>query len=290
MSIPKILHKIWIGSKQDNLNFSRNWLSFFPDHKLIVWDNKSLQPYMNEIENLLEPIPKLNFTSASDIFRLLILRDYGGIYMDHDIEIIKNFSHLLETGSNTYLTFQYPPSLNPGAYKKGTTLKNILENKDAVILEGDTIDGCLININDYVNNCFIASNPRSQFIDLAIQLWMDNYFKTENDKFTMSDWSAGPASITKASNIMGINLNGITQTNNGITVFHKDHLHPVHGGQRLYNKEAYDEKLKYYRNYFDCYAIHHHVFTNGQEYYQSLDTDEYLKQKYSYTFWKYQQI
>lgn len=291
--LPKILHKVWIGPKQENLSYSDEWLNYFPDHQLIVWDNEKIRPYIKELHDMLGEIPKITFTSACDILRLLILRDHGGIYLDHDIEIFNDFRHLL-VDSDCFLTFQYPSTEAPGKYKTGTSMRDILTNfndesfkvSDSLVTTGEVKDGLFINSEDYVNNCFIASIPKSELVNVTIDKWISNYRKSDDERYPMSDWTFGPSSITDASNFLGIKLNGETQHSSKVTVFNRKHLHPLHGSERLYDQELYNIELNRYRNSTDCYAFHHHTFTNAKDYILSFNNSEdFLKQKYSYYHW-----
>lgn len=291
--LPKILHKIWIGTKKENLSYSDKWLNYFPDHKLIVWDNQKIIPYIEELHNLLKEIPKITFTSACDILRLLILREHGGIYMDHDVEVFKDFRHML-VHSECFLTFQYPPTDMPGKYKTGTSMRDILTNfndecfqvSNSLVKDGEVHKGLFINSEDYINNCFIASTPNSELLQVAIKKWINNYKKPDNERYPMSDWTFGPSSITDAAKSLGIILNGKTQNLQKITVFDRRHLHPLHGSERLYDQEYYTIAMNKCKNDIDCFAFHHHTFTNAGDYVSSFNNSvDFQKQKYSYYYW-----
>jgi len=291
--LPKILHKVWIGPKTENLSYSDKWLNYFPDHELIIWDNEKILPYINKLHKILEEIPKITFTSACDILRLLILRDHGGIYMDHDVEVFRDFRHLL-IDSECFLTFQYPQTEEPGKYKTGTSMHNILTNfndecfevSKSLVMDGEVNRGLFINSGDYINNCFIASIPKSELIEVAINKWISNYKKSDDERYLMSDWTFGPSSITDACNFLGIILNGRTQYSKKVTVFNRKHLHPLHGSERLYDQELYSNEMIKYKDESDCYAFHHHTFTNANEYISSFsDPENFIKQKYSYYYW-----
>ncbi len=94
--IPKVIHYCWFSGKKMPDTFKRcieSWKKYCPDYEIIRWDesnydiNKNLymkQAYENE---------KWGF--VPDFARLDILYHYGGIYLDTDVELIRNLDDLL---------------------------------------------------------------------------------------------------------------------------------------------------------------------------------------------------
>lgn len=280
--IPKIFHKIWIGPKEETSGYSDTWLKHFPNYELKIWDNKTSKTYIEEMITLLGEVPKCSFNFVSDVLRLLITRDYGGIYLDHDVEIIKNFSELLH-GSKTYLTFQYPACDNPPKFKLGTKMTDILTLGIEGLYEGDHNSDIFINKDDYINACMIISEPNSPVITSAIDLYLRNYFARDELKYGMSDWGYGPQVLSHSAELYDIVLNGQTQSNDMVTVFERSLFHPLHGVERLNNKEKYYNDMHMCKKL--CYTFHHHSFTNMKEYRASIGTDEFNINAEAFTRW-----
>lgn len=276
--IPKILHKIWFGPGIDKLGYSDKWLNHFPEYKLIVWDNDTLIPYFDEMIHLLGEVPKCQFAWVGDLLRLLILRDHGGIYLDHDVEIFRNFEELLNTGSDVYLTFQYPECDTPVSYRRGTTMKSILSNT--------SLESLSVNKTDYINNNCIAAIPNCNFINRCIVVFVENYKADKSMQFAMSDWAAGPSVVTYVAEEYGIILNGKTQTNNNITAYNRTYLHPTHGIERL-NKEKFNVLYNEHKLRDDCYTLHHHVFTHMYEFISNISKseEEFNLHAHAFTMW-----
>ncbi len=82
--IPKVLHRIWLGSSAVPPGFSdatASWQKFFPDYELTLWRDR-------DMVNL--GLPSLWFSAKTyaeraDIARYLIMSMYGGIYADCDV-------------------------------------------------------------------------------------------------------------------------------------------------------------------------------------------------------------
>lgn len=287
-SIPKVFHKIWFGPKEETLRYSDKWLDKFPDYELKIWNNDNLGPYFTKMVEYLGELPKCSYNFVSDTLRLLITYDEGGIYLDHDVEIIKNFEHLL-AGSKTYLTFQYPICDNPPELLPNTTMRDIITQggdngkSNKKLYKNELVYDELINKDDYINACFIATVPKSPIIKTALELYLKNYHSVH--KYPMSDWGYGPQVLSHAAEQYGITLNGRTQQNEYVKVFQQDYLHPLHGADRLRNKEEFEIKLK--RAYENAFTIHHHVFSNMKAYAESLykTQDKFLLEAHAFTNW-----
>ncbi len=94
--IPKKINYMWLGGKAMPDKLKRcidTWHKLCPDYEIIEWneDNYDLKkhPYM------IEAYESGGFGFVPDYARIDILYNYGGLYMDTDIELIKNLDPLL---------------------------------------------------------------------------------------------------------------------------------------------------------------------------------------------------
>ncbi len=108
--IPKVLHWIWIGPKQfpmESIEYVRSWLGKHPDWTCYFWTDRerpvphpSLKTRRTQDikwgdERLKECVEKSdNWAEKSDVLRLEILYQEGGIYVDHDVKCLKSFDPL----------------------------------------------------------------------------------------------------------------------------------------------------------------------------------------------------
>ena len=100
MTIPKIIHQLWIGTKPRPTIMMNTWKKKNPDFEYIAWSEKELEKRnfklqcTKQIENIKEMCGK------ADIIRWEILYHYGGVFLDADsicIEPLDN--HLMEKKS-----------------------------------------------------------------------------------------------------------------------------------------------------------------------------------------------
>jgi mannosyltransferase OCH1-like enzyme len=108
MTIPKIIHQIWIyqdiekNSTWAKRKFSesiQSWKRHHPDFDYIFWSNsdifKLIHDFFPDIVPKIKQIDSKDIIILADIARLCILYIYGGIYSDLDIIAYRNYSELL---------------------------------------------------------------------------------------------------------------------------------------------------------------------------------------------------
>lgn len=99
MSIPKVIHYCWFGKgKMPALSEKciQSWKKYCPDYKIICWNEENFDIESNRYAK--EAYEAKKWAFVSDYARLKILYDYGGIYLDTDVEVIKPIAPLTENG------------------------------------------------------------------------------------------------------------------------------------------------------------------------------------------------
>lgn len=94
--IPKIIHYCWFGKNkmpEDILFFINTWKKYCPDYEIREWNEDNFD--INQNLYCKEAYEAKKWAFVSDYVRLKVLYDYGGIYMDTDIEVCKSFNDLL---------------------------------------------------------------------------------------------------------------------------------------------------------------------------------------------------
>lgn len=97
MSIPKVIHLCWFG-KGNYPQLAQlcidSWKKFLPDYEIKLWNEDNFD--VSCCGYTKKAYEEGRWAFVSDYVRLLILYQYGGVYMDTDLEVIKDFSQLLE--------------------------------------------------------------------------------------------------------------------------------------------------------------------------------------------------
>mgnify|MGYP003320684427 CR=1 FL=1 len=94
--IPKIIHYIWFGGKplpKLAKKCIKSWKKYCPDYKIMRWDENNFD--INMFQYTKEAYESKKWAFISDVVRLYVLVNYGGIYMDTDVEVIKPLDEFL---------------------------------------------------------------------------------------------------------------------------------------------------------------------------------------------------
>ncbi len=120
LTIPKKIHYCWFGNGEKNKTFKKcyeSWKKYFPEYEIIEWNENNFN--INENLYVKQAYQAKKYAFVSDYARLKILYEYGGIYFDTDVEVLKRIDDsILQNGYfakekdneiNTGLGFCVPP-------------------------------------------------------------------------------------------------------------------------------------------------------------------------------------
>lgn len=127
--IPKIIHFCWFGSAEYPQLVKKcinTWKKVLPDYEIMLWneDNFAIDDYCFAKEAL----KSKKYAFVADVCRLVALRDFGGIYMDTDVEIIQSLDKFLH--HKAFIGFENNDVLCTaiiGSERSGVWVKEMLE-------------------------------------------------------------------------------------------------------------------------------------------------------------------
>ena len=97
--IPKVIHYCWFGRNplpEMAVKCIDSWKKYLPDHEIKEWNEDNFDiaanPYIEEAYALKK------YAFVSDYARFWVLYNYGGVYFDVDVELLKPIDDILETG------------------------------------------------------------------------------------------------------------------------------------------------------------------------------------------------
>ena len=103
--IPKKIHYFY-----DDVNFYRkgkkhtqlrmcytSWKRYCPDYEICLWtpQNEEILKIIRSSEFIKKKYEEKNWAFVSDFVRAYVLYQYGGIYLDTDVELLKNFDEFI---------------------------------------------------------------------------------------------------------------------------------------------------------------------------------------------------
>lgn len=131
--IPKVIHYCWFGHNplpSFAIKCIESWKKYLPDYEIKEWNEDNFN--VNIIPYTAEAYRAGKYAFVSDYARFWILYQYGGLYFDTDVKIVKNFSFIVKQGAfmgwekGVYLT-GVNPGLGMGADKGSKILKSMLD-------------------------------------------------------------------------------------------------------------------------------------------------------------------
>ena len=104
-NIPKIIHQIWLQGEfnltDENKNKIEQTKKLNSDWNYILWDEIKILELIKNDKELVNKYYKFIFLHQKvDFSKFIILNKYGGIYLDMDCEVIKNFDSLINKYSD----------------------------------------------------------------------------------------------------------------------------------------------------------------------------------------------
>lgn len=88
--IPKIIHYCWFGRGEQPEIIKKcidTWKVILPDYQIIGWNEDNFD--INAYRFAAEAYKERKFAFTSDVCRLHVLKEMGGIYLDTDVEFLK---------------------------------------------------------------------------------------------------------------------------------------------------------------------------------------------------------
>ena len=95
-SIPKVIHYCWFGDKPHPPAVVRclnSWRKLLPDFRIVEWNETNTDLASNRYVR--EAYEARKYAFVTDYVRLKVLHDYGGVYMDTDVEVVKSLDAFL---------------------------------------------------------------------------------------------------------------------------------------------------------------------------------------------------
>lgn len=138
--IPKKIHYCWFGGKslpEDAEACIASWKKYCPDYEIIEWNENTFD--INSIVYVKEAAESKKWAFITDYVRLYAMYNYGGIYMDTDVEVLKNLDVFLQDkGFSGYEDYNRIPTGIMAAEKGLPFIKKLLDyyNDKHFIVDG----------------------------------------------------------------------------------------------------------------------------------------------------------
>lgn len=128
--IPKIIHYCWFGRNPKPHLVQKcveSWKKYCPDYEIKEWNEGNFD--YSQCQYAAEAYREKKWGFVSDFVRLKVIYDFGGIYLDTDVELLKSLDSLLN--EKAVLGFENHSEVNTGliimSEAKNTIIKSMYE-------------------------------------------------------------------------------------------------------------------------------------------------------------------
>lgn len=239
--IPKTIHYCWFGGNPLPKLAQKciaSWKEFCPDYEIKEWNESNfdldLYPYTQEAYD------HKKFAFVTDVVRLYALYNYGGIYMDTDVELVKNLDSILQySGVSGFESTEWIPTGLMASCKHHPLVKEWLDDYDELHFakEDGTLD-LTTNVIRITNICrkygFVPNGELQTVADFT-------FFPTEY--FCPKDLISGAIHLTK--NTYTIHYFDASWVDSGIILIRKDRLDSWGLKLTPQEEQIYSDALQY---------------------------------------------
>lgn len=194
--IPKTIHYCWFG-RGEKPELARkciaSWQKFLPDYEIKEWNEDNFD--LDIIPYTRQAYDAKKYAYVSDYVRIWVLYNYGGVYFDTDVELIKPIDDILSKGP--FMGIEYygnadeasiAPGLGLAAVPQMTAYRLILDTyaKRELSYEGAAIVKITTSIM-----CDLGFRRQNKLQEVfGIIVYPNEYFNPYNyliDKLTITD-------------------------------------------------------------------------------------------------------
>ena len=268
--IPKIIHQTWKSETlppvlkmlyDENVNFLKNkgyTFKFWCDKDIIEFINSNYPNYYNIYSFAKTGVQR------GDISRILLVNHYGGIYIDLDVLIMKDFADLIDFNEDKFYISYEPSGQTNALYNDDKylcnaffasnknnkfTLKLVRGISDYVLQHGVTI----FNKFDIFGGNYIKQSMKNfqdkdkyiHIIDDRELIYPINDLKLDNMPFTNDDWNILKKGIYPMDPVMiHYWIHGDFESKNVINQFTPNKNLNVHDNMYMFFKTLYPNIAK----------------------------------------------
>lgn len=198
--IPKIIHYCWFGKglmPHSQKKCIEGWKKLMPDYQFMRWDESTFNLDDYPLARYACDVKK--YALASDVCRYNVLSQYGGIYLDTDVEVLQRFDEFLQynffSGIELYEEF-YTEKIQENYLNEDGSPMRVGEDIPKLEILTSTLACCpnhpmICDIRDYYNSA--EANPEAAFHyrewvnnDRLVARYLTRYgfrYKDETQKF-----------------------------------------------------------------------------------------------------------
>lgn len=188
-----ILWQYWEGNKPDYIQLCMETVDKHcsTDFKIIRLNPDNIRDYIPEIDKYITKINKLKIPQKVDIYRIMLLYKYGGMYMDADVIVLRNPIEIMDklrqydfvgfgcTGDNCKNGYFKPSNWLLVSRQNTVLMKNIMDNLIDKVIN--------INMINFINKINIFK--KSTYHDFGKYVIWEELDKLRNKNYSYYHYS-----------------------------------------------------------------------------------------------------
>ncbi|MFN3802757.1 glycosyltransferase [Belliella pelovolcani] len=176
--IPKVIHYCWFGDKrfgETERNCIQSWKKALPNYQIKCWNESNFN--FSDYEFARIAYINRKFAFVSDVCRLHVLYNEGGIYLDTDMFVLKSFDELLT--QDFFIGEEKPSVINGaiiGSKPQIPIVKKMLEHYSSLAFKIEKPQAIPTILNQFlVNQNSVLILPSKYFYSLPYESRNRNY-------------------------------------------------------------------------------------------------------------------
>lgn len=182
--IPKTIHYIWLGTRKlDKLSEKciNTWKKILPDYEIVRWDDEKCLELINQNEYARQAYEAKKYAFVSDYLRLYVLYNYGGVYMDTDVQVIKSIdSFLTENAFTCFENKSHIPTALLASEKNNIWIGMLLKDYDnRKFIDSSGNMDLTTNVDRITKLSFdwgFVPNGEEQILKSGVHIYTKDYF------------------------------------------------------------------------------------------------------------------
>lgn len=182
--IEKTIHSFWFSGEKKPEKYQRcidSWKKYCPDYKVIEWNASNYDITRNKY--MLQAYERKRWAFVSDYARLDVVYNYGGIYMDMDVELLRSLDSLLDV--DAFFSFDSGRFIDLGsgfgAVQGHPLIRKLLSEYGNIDFEEDLLEGKLAipqptRLRPVFEGFGYEGNNRCQIVN-GVLFMSPNYFR-----------------------------------------------------------------------------------------------------------------
>lgn len=176
--IPKVIHYFWFGEGELSPLMKRcieSWRKFAPDYEIKEWNESNFD--INYCSYTKKAYEEKKYAFVADVARLAVIYEYGGVYMDVDVELLAPIDDLMKYKYG-WMAFMNERFINTGVGFAAPAKCNLIK----ILL--DNYRSREFNLKRGIFNKVCTQIETEKIMETYKNFKRNNKFQVMDDKFT----------------------------------------------------------------------------------------------------------